>query len=145
MTSRGRRARAAVPRLLALLLLAVLVPVPAGAADDDPDLAVRITSVAPTRLVEGEPVTLRGTVTNRDDHAWRDVQAYLVISPAPYTSRTTLDEAIASGRSYTGSRIVRPLDAIDELGTLAPGASRSFTVRVPYGALGVTGGAGVHP
>lgn len=149
VTDRGRRVRTAVHRLLVAvltgLLVASLVAPPATAADDDPSLAVTITAASPTRITPGKPVVLRGTVTNGDDHAWRDAQAYLVISRAPYTTRTTLDEAIDSGQSYTGTRIVRPLSAIDEIGTIAPGATRSFRVKVPYSALGLAGGEGVFP
>ena len=141
--------RTAVHRLLAPVLAALLVgslvAPAASAADDDPDLAVSITAVSPARLSPGRPVVLSGTVTNRDDHAWRDAQAYLVISRAPYTSRATLDEAIDSGQSYTGTRIVRPLSAIDEIGTIPAGGTRAFRVEVPSSALGLAGGEGVFP
>ena len=118
---------------------------PASAADDDPDLAVRIDSLSPTVLRAGDDVTLTGSVTNRDDHAWTKVQAYLVISKTPFTSRDDLREVIDEGGSYTGTRIVEPLDAIAEVGDLQPGASGRFRVRVPYGSLGLLGGTGVYP
>lgn len=118
---------------------------PASAADDDPDLAVRIDSLSPTVLKAGTDVALTGSVTNRDDHAWTKVQAYLVISKTPFTSRDDLREVIDEGGSYTGTRIVEPLDAIAEVGDLQPGASGRFRVRVPYGSLGLLGGTGVYP
>ena len=118
---------------------------PAAAADADPDLVVSIDSLRPSVLRPGADITLSGSVQNRDDHPWTKVQAYLVISKSPYTSREDLHDVVAENGSYTGTRIVEPLDSIAEVGTLSPGAAGTFTIKVPYEALGLTGGTGVYP
>ncbi len=126
-------------------MIALLLPgVPAQAADKDPDLTVTITALSPTWLKAGSDVTMRGTITNNDNHAWDDMQAYLVIPSNPFTTRKQLDEAIDNGAAYTGNRVIE-VGTFDELGDLAAGKSTSFEVKVPYEQLGISGGAGVYP
>ena len=115
-----------------------------AAAQDDPDLDVRITGLTPSNLEGRSAVTMSGTVTNRDDHAWTDAQAYLVIPTTPFTTRKQVDDAIDTGNAYTGERVV-DLKSIDELGDLRPGGTTRFEVRVPYGRLGISGADGVYP
>ena len=87
---------------------------------------------------------MSGTVTNDNDHAWADAQAYLVIPATPFTTRKQVDEAIDSGNAYTGERVV-DLKSIDEIGDLEPGSTTRFEVRVPYRQLGISGAEGVYP
>lgn len=131
---------------LALLLGgAVLAGVTSPArADVDPDVAVRITGVSPDELRDGATVTLSGTITNRGDERWTSAQAYLVIAPSPFTTRQQVSDAVESESSYTGERVI-DLDAIDEVGTLEPGSTQPFRVRVPYDQLRITGADGVYP
>ncbi|MGH3458591.1 DUF6049 family protein [Aeromicrobium sp.] len=126
-----------------MLPLLTTLPSPARAADE-PDLDVRITGLTPSTLEDRATVTMSGTVTNRDDHAWTDAQAYLVISTTPFTTRKQVDDAIDSGTAYTGERII-DLKSIDDLGDLRPGVSTQFEVRVPYKRLGISGADGVYP
>ncbi len=130
--------------LLTTILATLLVSAPSQAADKDPDLTVTITTLKPSFLKAGSDVTVRGTITNNDDHPWRTVQAYLVIPTNPFTTRAQLDDAIDNGAANTGARVIEA-GAFDELGTLAAGESISFQVKVPYEQLGISGGAGVYP
>ena len=128
------------------MVLAMIGPAwfPAAAATIKPELSVRISALSPAQFKPGSTVTMSGTVTNNNKGAWTNVQAYLVMAHAPYTSRSQLDDAISSSTAYTGERVV-DLDAIDIMGNLAPGQSRTFTVKVPYGLLEVSGADGVYP
>ncbi|MCW2824891.1 MAG: hypothetical protein JWQ91_1808 [Aeromicrobium sp.] len=132
--------------LLATLLTAFLLPVPAtaAAADDDPDVRLAIHSLSPSRLTPGASVTMTGTVTNRDDHEWSQAQAYLVIPASPFTTRAQTQKALDNPRAYTGVRVV-DVGTFDELGDLAPRETRRFRIKVPYGRLGITGAEGVYP
>ena len=79
---------------------------PAALADEETGLSVEITSVNPSALQPGEPLELNGTVTNVDEHGWRDVQAYLVMSPEPVTTSGELAEVAASPEeTYISDRI----------------------------------------
>lgn len=127
-----------------LLLVPLLVLASPAAAQDDPDLDVRITGLSPSNLEGRSAVTMSGTVTNNNDHAWTDAQAYLVIPATPFTTRKQVDDAIATGNAYTGERVV-DLKSIDELGDLRPGGTTRFEVRVPYRRLGISGADGVYP
>lgn len=131
--------------LLAILLTLGLAPTVSVAAEDDaPDLAVTITSLSPATLRSGDAITMSGTVTNRNDFVWGNLQAYLVIPRAPFTSRGQIESAITNGAAYTGERVVE-LDSFDSMGDLAPGATVSFRVRVDWDDLRLTGAEGIYP
>ena len=126
------------------LALSCLIWPPALAATAAPNLAVRIDSLSPLQLSNNSDITMTGTVTNRNSYAWKNTQAYLVISPAPYTSRSQLDDAITNSVSYTGERIVE-LKSIAIMGDIAPGASAAFRIKVKHGQLELNGSEGVYP
>ncbi|MCW2829837.1 MAG: hypothetical protein JWP31_529 [Aeromicrobium sp.] len=139
------RRRTILVALLLTVLGGLLLPASAAAVPDaDPDLAVSIRSLSPSRLAKGADVTVTGTVTNRDDHAWQQAQAYLVIPPAPFTTRAQVDAAVGNANAYTGARIV-DTGTFDEIGDLAPGQTRRFRIQVPYEQLGLSGAEGVYP
>lgn len=150
VTSAGRRLRAAAGQwrivLVAVLVGGVLAATPTSAvnAAADPDVTVRINSVSPSVLEDGDAVTLAGTIRNDGDATWTSAQAYLVIPRTPFTTRQQVTDAVESKAVYTGERVVE-LDSIDNVGTLEPGSTRPFRVRVPYGDLGITGAEGVYP
>jgi len=117
---------------------------PAAAATVQPQLSVRISALSPAQFKPGSTVTMTGSVTNNNKVGWTNVQAYLVISGSPFTSRSQLDDAISSSTAYTGERVI-DLKSIDTLGHLGPGQTRRFTVKVPYKLLGISGAEGVYP
>ncbi len=138
---------------LAALVLVSLVTSPGGVAlaadrghgpgqsrsDNRPrtGLAVSIDSMSPAYLGPGQPVDVRGRITNVDDHEWSDLQVYLVMSPSPMTSREQLDAALASpATAYSGNRITDP-GFYASLGNLAPGESARYRLNVPFARLGL--------
>lgn len=130
--------------LLATILGVVLLPAPVTAADGDADVHVSIRSLSPSTLAAGNDVTMTGTVSNREDTAWTDVQAYLVMPASPFTTRGQIDEAVENGNAYTGTRIFE-VGTFDEVGDLQPGQTSRFRISVPYESLGITGAEGVYP
>ncbi len=130
--------------ILTTVIATAALSAPARAADKDPDLTVKITTLSPSWLKVGSDVTIRGTITNNDDHSWGSLQAYLVMPTNPFTTRKQLDDGISNGTDYTGTRVIEA-GTFDELGDLAAGKSTSFEVKVPYEQLGISGGAGVYP
>lgn len=133
--------------LLVTVLGALLMPLPsavAAAGSDDPDVGISISSLSPSRLEPGSRVTLSGLVTNRDKHAWRAAQAYLVISASPFTTRAQVEEASDNPNAYTGVRIVE-VGAFAELGDIGAGQSRAFKLSIPYDKLGISGEEGIYP
>jgi len=132
---------------LALLTIVVgsnLSSLPANAADAHPDLTVSISALSPSRLQQGNSITMTGSITNHDDHAWGKVQAYLVIPATPFTTRGQINEAIDNGAAYTGIRVVDP-GTFDDVGDLGPGQTLPFRIKVPYDKLGISGAEGVYP
>lgn len=127
-----------------VLSLSGLAVFPAAAAPIKPELSVRISALSPAQFKVGSTVTMSGTVTNNNLGAWSNVQAYLVMANAPFTSRSQLDDAISSSTAYTGERVVDP-GAFDSMGDLEPGKTLPFTVKVPYTLLTVSGADGVYP
>lgn len=133
---------------MAFVVLLTLVPTSAAAVDADGEqeaqLDVRITQLTPGVLAPDDDVTISGTVTNNGDEEWTDAQAYLVAPQNPFATRQQITDAVDSGSSYTGERRVE-LDSIDDLGTLAAGETREFSVRVPSDVLNLSGVEGVYP
>ena len=118
--------------------------VPTAPADEETGLGVEITSVNPSALQPGEPLELNGTVTNVDEHGWRDVQAYLVMSPEPVTTSSELaDVAASSEETYISDRIT-DFGRFDTLGPLPTGESTDFELELPYRALNISGAEGVY-
>ncbi len=107
-------------------------------------LTVDITTVTPSALVPGEQLELSGTVANDDTQVWRKVQAYLVISYDPLATQGELAAAANSpAESYVGDRIVE-IGRFDTLGRLDVGDTSTYTLRVPFGVLDISGAEGVY-
>ncbi len=124
---------------------AVIAPASPAAAADDDTLRTTITSVSPTHLTNSSSsVTLAGRVTNLGEQNWTDLQAYLVIRPAPLTSRTALASAVRDDPGFAGPRVV-DAGLFDEIGDLPPGSSRTFEVSVPADRLPISNLDGVYP
>lgn len=117
-----------------------------GAPPPTTGLSVSIDTISPAYLTPGESQEVRGVITNLDDHVWRDLQVYLVMSPSPLTAREQLAAALASPATlYSGNRVTEPGRYL-ELGSLEPGESASYDLDVPFGQLGlITRAAGVYP
>lgn len=110
-----------------------------GRADTQPTtgLAVSIDTISPAYLTPGVQQNVRGVITNLDDHVWRDLQVYLVMSPSPLASREELAAALASpATAYSGNRVFDPGLYLN-LGSLQPGESTSYDLSVPFGRLGL--------
>ena len=91
-----------------------------------------------------DEVTVSGTVRNRSDFTWTDLQAYLVSSPQPLTSAAELATAVASDpAAEIGDRIVEP-GLFGDLADLDPGEVTDFRLSVPRSAFGVSGESGVY-
>ncbi len=147
--------------MLGLLGLLLVGPAPAQAAapvrrsgplvssGGDPvttGLRVLMTSISPSSLTPSSPVTVTGSIQNLDASAWTDLKVYLVMGSTPLTSAEALhDELTSPADSYSGDRIIDP-GLFAELGDLPPGASRAYTLQVPFGSLGLLAPTpGVYP
>jgi hypothetical protein len=156
-------------RTLALVAIAVLIALlgPAGRtaasvatghsgalrtgparATEDP-LLVHLDSISPATLSDSdEPVTITGTLTNRSDEQWTDINLYAFISPAPIVDAANLAfSAGADEDAFVGERIVTP-GTEDNVDVLDPGRSTDFSLTVPRSELLVTASGvywlGVH-
>jgi uncharacterized protein DUF6049 len=139
-----------LPALLAPAAASAATVAPAGAAwssaaqnGSDP-LRVSMSSLTPSALTPGTPIRVTGTVTNPQKQTWTALQVYLVLSPSPMTSRSQLAGAIRSpDDAPVGNRVVET-GRFAQIGDLRPGASRGFTLNVPYRDLGISGAPGVY-
>ena len=156
-SSAPRTTGARANRLLTVLALlaplvglgTVLDTLPAGAADDPLDDPLRLTieRVSPAVLTDQSEVTITGIVTNESDEVWTSVNVAPLRSSYPIRDRASLAEAAASpDDTYVGDRLTE-VEAITTVDSLAPGASASFTTRIPRSSVGTTPGVywiGVH-
>jgi len=113
------------------------IPPVGQAGTPESGLLVSMDSIVPAYLTPGEPVAVGGSITNLDDHVWRDLQVYLVMSSNPMTTREQLAAALASPATlYSGERVTAPGFYL-ELGALEPGESVPYQLEVPFGRLGL--------
>jgi uncharacterized protein DUF6049 len=107
-------------------------------------LLITIDSLTPGEIPEQGPIQVRGSVTNRDDEAWSDVDLYPFISSSPIRSRAALTEAAAlPADEYVGDRILEVEATVD---VLQPGSSSTFTITVPRSLIDdyIGGAPGVY-
>src|SRR4051794_11214228 len=110
-------------------------------------LAVSIDSLAPSVIPKRGPVTVTGTVTNRDDETRTDISVYASASATPMTTASELADAAAIGPSQpVGDRILDTGSYDDTIGELAPGESRQYSLEVSHAVLAshISGGPGVY-
>lgn len=155
MTSARQVARA----LSAALLAATLLVAPGGAASAGPSvpthprtaedsdtlpLYVSLSSLSPAVLPQRGTVTITGRLANTSSETWESVNLMPFISSTPITSRDELAQAAATDpRAVVGNRLTDP-GTYARIGDLAPGARRSFRLRLPVSALGISGAPGVY-
>ena len=136
-----------LPALAALVSLglatpAVASPAPAPArrpravrAADAP-LSLTIDTLTPSSIPQNGKVLVSGWVTNNSDETWTAVNVHAFIGADPIT--TSSDLAFESTRGVeesVGDRITVP-GTFDTIPELAPGASASYTDRIPVSLLG---------
>ncbi|MFB8400891.1 DUF6049 family protein [Streptomyces sp. NPDC055912] len=128
--------------LLAGLLQApaTAAPAPAAAAAEDAAVSktvdVSLDTLAPSAPVEGDTVTLTGTVTNRGKKAVTDATVDLRVGPQ-MTSRSEIEQ-VAGRTGYRPYSDPAPLDDAPEvkIPRLNPGLSADFSFSVPVSDLG---------
>lgn len=98
-------------------------------------LRVSIDSLSPSSLPRRGEVTVTGTITNRSESAWRDLNVYLFVSATPMTHAEELAEATATEATLeVGARLTEE-GRYDEVPDLAPGESTSYRLSVPRRAI----------
>ena len=150
-----RRIVAAVAALLCVAVMASAVPnvsqartsgaevagrttTLAKSARAQDDIAVTIKRTNSTYLEKRKPVVINAKATNKSDHEWTNIKAYLVIDTNPLTDDDAVADAAASAvDAPAGSRIYRPFRLITNVGKLGVGESKRFKVRVPFKHLGL--------
>ncbi|MEU6166162.1 DUF6049 family protein [Streptomyces tanashiensis] len=126
--------------LLAGLLQAPLVASPAAAAEDGTGsrtVDVSLDTLAPTTPVEGDTVTVTGTVTNKGKKAVTDATVNLRVGPR-MTSRSEIEQV--TGRTgFRDDSDPAPLaDAPTvKIPRLGAGLSTDFSLSVPVSELGL--------
>lgn len=123
------------------------VAAPASAHPDDTTydapLELTIDSLAPGVLPRTGPLVIRGTVTNADLETWSTIRLYPVFSAGSACTATTCAELMTSEADLLAAADSDPLAPIgvretsvrDDVGTLEPGQSASYTLTVPQPVL----------
>lgn len=107
-----------------------------AAAPQDP-LQVRIERIVPAVLTGNGPVRIRGTVTNTSRDTYRSINLHVLEPTGPLAGDDPIAEATATAADAPiGTRIVTP-GTFDTVAELAPGASESFSIKVPRSELNI--------
>jgi hypothetical protein len=105
-------------------------------------VTIGISSVSPQIARPGRAVTVQGTVTNLTRTTVTSLAVQLWSSTFKLTSRTELSEYAAGNVANVDTPIIGALAQLP--GSLAPGAVRQWSIRVPASSLGLTS-FGVYP
>ncbi|MFF3605211.1 DUF6049 family protein [Streptomyces sp. NPDC002463] len=126
--------------LLAGLLHGPVAAAPAAAAEDaggSRTVDVSLDTLAPSAPVEGDTVTITGTVTNRGKKTVTDATVNLRVGPR-MTSRSEIDQV--TGRTgFRNDSDPAPLDGAPtvKIPRLGAGLSSDFSLSVPVSELGL--------
>jgi hypothetical protein len=115
---------------------------PRTALERATDLTVTIDSVSPSTLTRGTDLHVSGTVDNSGSERFENAKVYLDVGYDPARSRQTLAEFAANSGGF-GNRIVE-IGYFDELGTLKPGSTTDYALKIPYGKLPISGEPGIY-
>ncbi|MCX4982116.1 DUF6049 family protein [Streptomyces sp. NBC_00572] len=126
--------------LLAGLLQAPAATSPASAAEDatgSKTVDVSLDTLAPSAPVEGDTVTITGTVTNRSKKTVTDATVDLHVGPR-MTSRSEIDQ-VTKRTGFRNDSDPAPLDDAPtvKVPRLGPGLSTEFSLSVPVSDLGL--------
>jgi Family of unknown function (DUF6049) len=112
-------------------------------ADQTP-LRVTIATLAPATIPQRGRVRVTGTITNRSQDTWSNLNVYMVTSPNPILSRSALaDAARTDADAQVGNRRTAP-GSYGKVADLGPGESVSYRLSVPRRDLGISGEPGVY-
>ncbi|MEU3603947.1 DUF6049 family protein [Streptomyces sp. NPDC035033] len=104
---------------------------------------VSIDTLAPSAPVEGDTVTVTGTLTNRGKRAVTDATVNLRVGPR-MTSRSEIDQ-VTRRKGFRSDSDPQPLDAPEiEIERLEAGVSHDFRISVPVSKLGLDEEGGVY-
>lgn len=104
-------------------------------------LTLTIDTLSPSTVPSRGPIRISGSVTNRDDGDWRDINVYAFLGDQPITTVTGLaDAAQTPAESEVGGRIIDLGDPRTEakIDKLAPGETAQFSLTVPHHDIKVT-------
>jgi hypothetical protein len=133
-----------VAALTALAGAGVLVSSPpAGAASASPldpsqPLVPRIKSISPDYVPDQGPIVIRGTVTNATDQTWTAINVHGFMGSTPMTTSAELSEAVDTPVNADVGPRITVTGTFDSIHALAPGQSKTFTVRLPRSTLPVS-------
>ncbi|MFF7812580.1 DUF6049 family protein [Streptomyces sp. NPDC007945] len=121
-------------------------PSPARAAEETPvsrTVDVSIDTLTPSAPVEGDTVTVTGTLTNRGKRTITDATVNLRVGPR-MDSRSEIDQ-VARRRGFRSDSDPQPLDAPEiKVPRLAAGVAQDFRISVPVADLDLGDEGGVY-
>jgi hypothetical protein len=107
-------------------------------AEGDAPLSITIDELTPSSIPQQGKVRISGLITNVSDETWSAINVHAFISPDPITDSTDLAfESTRGPEEYVGDRITAPGTFVT-IPELAPGASASYTDRIPVSVLDAT-------
>lgn len=102
-------------------------------------LLVTIDSMTPAHIPARGPIRVTGQVINRDTEAWSAINLHPFIGTAPITSREELAAAAElPADQYVGDRLT---DVLEQVESLQPGTSTTFSMTVPREVIDAQVGA----
>ncbi|MFJ4949602.1 DUF6049 family protein [Streptomyces sp. NPDC088760] len=120
------------PLLAGLLQLPAAGPAQAASSDT---VSVSLDSLSPSAPMDGDTLTVSGTVTNNGKQTVTDAHVGLRVGP-PLTTRSAIDSVARHSDETQGSTGTDVGDKYEEnFDKLAPGVAEHFTISVPVDKL----------
>lgn len=107
-------------------------------------LSLSIDSLTPSVIPNRGAIRVSGTITNTSPDTWDNVGVYPLTSFEPLTTSATLAAAARTDPADPVGDRITDLGPLDVIETLTPGASASYSLRIPRRALSISGAAGVY-
>ena len=130
--------------LTALGTLGVLAqPAPAHAStartlDPQQPLVPRIRTITPDYVPDQGPIVVTGTVTNESDQTWTAINVHGFMGDSPMTTAEELSAAVKTPIDADVGGRITVQGTFASIPSLAPGETRSFSLRLPHGTLPVS-------
>ncbi|MEY9870827.1 hypothetical protein ABH931_000281 [Streptacidiphilus sp. MAP12-33] len=106
-------------------------------ADTHTSVEVTLNTVTPAVPTADGEVTVTGTVRNRTSSAVQGLHVGLMTTGAALTQRSEIESVAALGEKPSGNDGFERGDLQQRIGTLAPGATVSFSIKAPISKLGL--------
>lgn len=107
-------------------------------------LSLSIDSLTPSVIPIRGAIRVSGTITNTSTDTWDNLGVYPLTSFEPLTTPAALAKAARTDPADPVGDRITALGPLDVIETLTPGATATYSLRIPRSVLSISGAPGVY-